>query len=53
VTIRQVSLEEAEVVKLSENRAIAFKVAQCQELYDACEAAEVDYYTIRDVVLRG
>lgn len=50
VTISQMSLYEAEVVKLSENRAIAFKVAQCQELYDACEAAGVDYYTVRDAV---
>ena len=50
VTITQVSLLEAEVIKLSENRAIAFKVAQCQELYDACEAAGVDYYTVRDAV---
>lgn len=50
IAIRQVSALEAEVIKLSENRAIAFKVAQCQELYDACEAAGVDYYTIRDAV---
>ncbi len=50
ITIRQVTNLEAEVVKLSENRAIAFKVAQCQELYDACEASGVDYYTIRDAV---
>ncbi len=50
VTIRQVSNYEAEVIKLSENRAIAFKVAQCQELYDVCEKAGVDYYTIRDAV---
>lgn len=50
ITIRQVSLFEAEVIKLSENRAIAFKVAQCQELYDACEKAGIDYYTIRDAV---
>lgn len=50
ITIRQVSNYEAEVIKLTENRAIAFKVAQCQELYDACEAAGVDYYTIRDAV---
>lgn len=50
VNIRQVSLYEAEIIKLSENRAIAFKVAQCQELYDACEASGVDYYTIRDAV---
>lgn len=50
ISIRQTSLLEAEVIKLSENRAIAFKVAQCQELYDACEAAGIDYYTIRDAV---
>ncbi len=50
VHIRQVSLLEAEIIKLSENRAIAFKVAQCQELYDACEKQGVDYYTIRDAV---
>lgn len=48
--IRQVSLKEAEVIKLSENRAIAFKVAQCQELYDVCQLEKVDYYTIRDAV---
>ncbi len=50
ITIRQVTNYEAEVIKLSENRAIAFKIAQCQELYDACEKAGVDYYTIRDAV---
>lgn len=50
ITIRQVSLLEAEIIKLTENRAIAFKVAQCQELYDVCQRAEVDYYTIRDAV---
>ncbi len=50
VAIRQMSAYEAEVVKLSENRAIAFKVAQCQELYDVCEKAGIDYYTIRDAV---
>lgn len=50
VTIRQVTCLEAEIIKLSENRAIAFKVAQCQELYDACEKAGVDYYTVRDAV---
>ena len=48
--IRQVSALEAEIIKLTENRAIAFKVSQCQELYDVCEAAGVDYYTIRDAV---
>lgn len=50
ISIRQVTNLEAEVIKVSENRAIAFKVAQCQELYDVCEAAGVDYYTIRDAV---
>jgi UDPglucose 6-dehydrogenase len=50
IDIRQITRLEAEVAKLSENRAIAYKVAQCQELYDACEAAGVDYYTIRDTV---
>lgn len=50
MNIRQVSALEAEVIKLSENRAIAFKVLESQELYDACEAAGVDYYTIRDAV---
>jgi len=48
--IRQVTAEEAEIIKLSENRAIAFKVAQCQELYDVCQKAGIDYYTIRDAV---
>lgn len=48
--IRQVTLYEAEVIKLTENRAIAFKVAQCQELYDVCEKSGTDYYTIRDAV---
>lgn len=50
VKIRQVSNFEAEIIKLSENRAIAWKVAQCQELYDVCQKAEVDYYTIREAV---
>lgn len=48
--IRQVTALEAEIIKLSENRAIAYKVAQCQELYDVCEKAGVDYYTVRDAV---
>lgn len=50
ISIRQVTAYEAEVIKLSENRAIAYKVAQCQELYDVCKAADVDYYTVRDAV---
>lgn len=50
VTIRQVTALEAEIIKLSENRAISYKVAECQELYDVCEKAHIDYYTIRDAV---
>ncbi len=49
-TIRQMSAYEAEVVKLSENRAIMFKVLQCHELYLACKKHGVDYYTIREAV---
>lgn len=50
VSIRQTTAYEAEVIKLSENRAIMFKVAQCQELYDACKAAGVNYNTVREAV---
>jgi UDPglucose 6-dehydrogenase len=50
IRIRKVTALEAEVIKLSENRAIAYKVAQCQELYDACQAAGVDYETVRQAV---
>jgi UDP-glucose 6-dehydrogenase len=50
IKIRQVTALEAEIIKLSENRAIGFKVAECQEFYDVCEKAGVDYYTIRDAV---
>jgi len=39
VTIRQTTNYEAEIIKMTENRAIAFKVAQCQELYDVCQTA--------------
>ena len=50
IRIREVSLYEAEVIKLAENRAIAFKVAQCQELYDVCQKAGLNYNTIRESV---
>lgn len=50
ISIRKTTAYEAEVIKLSENRAIGFKVAQCQELYDACKAAGIDYNTIREAV---
>jgi UDPglucose 6-dehydrogenase len=50
IGIRQVTNYEAEVIKLTENRAIAFKVAQCQELYDVCKKKGLNYYTIRDAV---
>jgi UDP-glucose 6-dehydrogenase len=50
INIRQVSNLEAEIIKLTENRAIAFKMMQCQELYDVCEKAGINYYTVRDAV---
>lgn len=50
ISIRQVTLYEAEVIKLSENRAIAFKIAQCQELFDVCQKAKIDYNVIREAV---
>ena len=50
VSITLMTNYEAEVVKLTENRAIAFKVSECQELYDVCEKANLDYYKIRDAV---
>lgn len=50
INIHQVTALEAEITKLSENRAIAFKVAQCQELYDVCSLAGADYYKIRELV---
>lgn len=50
IKIRQVTNLEAEVIKLSENRAIMFRVLEAQELYDACEANGVDYYTVREAV---
>lgn len=50
VHIRQVDALTAEVIKLAENRAIAHRVAEAQELYDLCETASVDYYTVREAV---
>lgn len=50
IHIRQTTAYEAEVIKLSENRAIMFKVMQCQELYDVCKAAGVNYNTVREAV---
>lgn len=50
ITIRQVTALEAEIIKLSENRAIMYKLMQIQELFDACEASGVDFYTVRDAV---
>lgn len=48
VRIRQTDALTAELIKLGENRAIAHRVAEAQELYDLCEAAGVDYYTVRE-----
>ena len=50
ISIRQVSFMESEFIKLTENRAVVFKIAQIQELYDVCEASGLDFYTIRDAV---
>jgi UDPglucose 6-dehydrogenase len=50
ITIRQVTALEAEIIKLSENRAIFYKLMQIQELYDACESSGIDFYKIRDAV---
>ena len=50
ITIRQVDNYTAEVIKLTENRAIAYKIAQCQELYDACRLSNVDYNEVREAV---
>ena len=50
ITIRQMSNFEAEFCKLTENRAICFKVAEMQELYDTCELAGIDYYVVRESV---
>lgn len=50
ITIRQTTRLEAEIIKISENRAIFFKVSQCQELFDVCHKQGVDYNTIREAV---
>ena len=49
-SVRQLTNLEAEVIKLSENRAIACKIAEVQELIDICKLAKVDYYNVRDAV---
>lgn len=48
--IRRVTRHQAEIIKLTENRAIAFKVMQMHELYLACKGHFEDYVTIRDAV---
>lgn len=50
VRIEQVTTYAAEIIKLTENRAVAWKVAQIQELYDVCKTANIDFYTVRDLV---
>ena len=51
-SITQLTNLEAEVVKLSENRAIACKVAQCQELFDVCRLAGINYTKIQQAVYK-
>lgn len=50
ISVRQVTNLEAEIIKLSENRAIAWKIAEIQELIDSCKRAGIDYYNVRDAV---
>jgi UDPglucose 6-dehydrogenase len=50
ITITQLTAKEAEITKLSENRAIGFKVMQMHELYLACKASGTNFYKIRDAV---
>lgn len=50
VRIHQTDHRTAEVVKLTENRAAAWKVHECQELYDVCEASGLDYYELRELI---
>lgn len=47
---RKLSYFEAEFAKLSENRAIAIRVMEFQELFYACERAGIDYDNIREAV---
>jgi UDP-glucose 6-dehydrogenase len=39
----------AETVKYMENAYLAMKVAFCNEFFDLCEAARVDYDKVRDL----
>lgn len=50
VSIRLLTLKEAEFVKLTENTSILHKQAWHQELYDVCEKSGINYYRIRDAV---
>lgn len=50
VKIRTISNYGAEIIKLTENRAIAWKVMQMHELWEICKMQNLDYYAIRDAV---
>lgn len=50
LSIRQMTSKEAEIAKLTTNRAVFFKLMQMRALYDACESSGLDYNTTRDVV---
>lgn len=52
VKIRQMSAKEAEMAKYLENRHIAFTVAECNEAYDLCQTAGVDYNAVREAVFQ-
>lgn len=50
INIKELSNYAAEIVKLTENRAIAWKVMQMHELYEVCQAANIPFYTIQQAV---
>jgi len=50
VTMRQMSSIEAEMAKYLANRHIAFKVAECNEAYDLCQALGIDWNIVREAV---
>lgn len=50
IRFRLTGFREAEFAKLSENRAIAWRVAEFQELFLACESIGLDYYEVREMV---
>lgn len=48
--LRQMDLRSAELAKLAENRAVALRVMEFQELYDVCTESGIDYYEVREAI---